>query len=79
MRLGLKLGEYPADFHIHPKVAALLKQRQEMALGKRPIDYGMAEALAFASLVTQRGSGSNERAGFAPRHLQSSSLLSHRC
>ena len=26
---------------------------QEMAQGKRPIDYGMAEALAFASLVKQ--------------------------
>jgi len=50
-RIGSKLCEYPAGFHIHPKVAALLKQRQEMAAGKRVIDYGMAEALAFASLV----------------------------
>ncbi len=72
-RLGMKLGEYPADFHIHPKVAALLKQRQEMAAGKRPIDYGMAEALAFASLVTSgvpiRMSGQDSRRGtFNHRH-----------
>jgi 2-oxoglutarate dehydrogenase E1 component len=72
-RLGLKLCEYPADFHIHPKVAALLKQRQEMAQGKRPIDYGMAEALAFASLVTSgvpiRMSGQDTRRGtFNHRH-----------
>ena len=72
-RLGLKLCEYPADFHIHPKVAALLKQRQEMALGKRPVDYGMAEALAFASLVTSgvpvRMSGQDSRRGtFNHRH-----------
>jgi 2-oxoglutarate dehydrogenase E1 component len=72
-RLGLKLCEYPADFHIHPKVAALLKQRQEMALGKRLIDYGMAEALAFASLVTSgvpiRMSGQDSRRGtFNHRH-----------
>jgi 2-oxoglutarate dehydrogenase E1 component len=72
-RLGLKLGEYPAEFHIHPKVAALLKQRQEMAQGKRPIDYGMAEALAFASLVTDgvpiRMSGQDSRRGtFNHRH-----------
>jgi 2-oxoglutarate dehydrogenase E1 component len=72
-RLGLKLGEYPAGFHIHPKVAALLKQRQEMALGKRAIDYGMAEALAFASLVTNgvpiRMSGQDTRRGtFNHRH-----------
>jgi len=72
-RLGMKLGEYPKDFHIHPKVAALLKQRQEMASGKRPIDYGMAEALAFASLVTGgvpiRMSGQDTRRGtFNHRH-----------
>ena len=73
IRLGLKLGEYPAAFHIHPKVAALLKQRQEMALGKRLIDYGMAEALAFASLVSSgipvRMSGQDSRRGtFSHRH-----------
>ncbi len=72
-RLGLKLGEFPTDFHIHPKVAALLKQRQEMATGKRPIDYGMAEALAFASLATSgvpiRMSGQDTRRGtFNHRH-----------
>lgn len=72
-RLGLKLGEYPEGFHIHPKVASLLKQRQEMGAGKRPIDYGMAEALAFASLVTSgvpiRMSGQDTRRGtFNHRH-----------
>jgi 2-oxoglutarate dehydrogenase E1 component len=72
-RLGSKLCEYPAGFHIHPKVASLLKQRQEMALGTRPIDYGMAEALAFASLVTSgvpiRMSGQDSRRGtFNHRH-----------
>jgi 2-oxoglutarate dehydrogenase E1 component len=72
-RLGTQLGQYPPDFHIHPKVAALLKQRQEMAAGKRPIDYGMAEALAFATLVTGgvpiRMSGQDSRRGtFNHRH-----------
>jgi 2-oxoglutarate dehydrogenase E1 component len=72
-RLGSKLAEYPAGFHIHPKVASLLKQRKEMAEGKRLIDYGMAEALAFASLVTQsvpvRMSGQDSRRGtFNHRH-----------
>src|SRR5579862_5255709 len=45
------LTTYPADFHIHPKVKKLLEQRAEMGTGKRPVDYGMAEAMAFASLV----------------------------
>jgi 2-oxoglutarate dehydrogenase E1 component len=72
-RLGTKLCEYPEGFHIHPKVAALLKQRQEMAEGKRALDYGMTEALAFASLVTAcvpvRMSGQDSRRGtFSHRH-----------
>ena len=46
-----RLTTYPAGFHIHPKVKKLLEQREEMGTGKKPLDYGMAEALAFASLV----------------------------
>ena len=46
-----RLTTYPEGFHIHPKVKKLLEQRQEMGTGKKPLDYAMAEALAFASLV----------------------------
>ena len=46
------LTSYPADFAIHPKVKKLYAERVEMAEGKRPFDYGAAELLAFASLVT---------------------------
>jgi 2-oxoglutarate dehydrogenase E1 component len=49
--LAERLTRYPDDFHIHPKVKKLLEQRLEMGRGSRPVDYGMAEALAFASLV----------------------------
>jgi 2-oxoglutarate dehydrogenase E1 component len=42
---------YPADFAIHPKVKRLLEQRLEMGRGTRPVDYGMAEALAFGTLL----------------------------
>jgi 2-oxoglutarate dehydrogenase E1 component len=45
------LTAYPEGFHVHPKVKKLYEQRLEMAAGKRPFDYGMAELLAFASLV----------------------------
>jgi 2-oxoglutarate dehydrogenase E1 component len=67
------LTTYPADFHIHPKVKKLLEQRAEMGTGKRPVDYGMAEALAFASLVKAgvpvRLSGQDSRRGtFNQRH-----------
>ena len=68
-----RLTTYPADFHIHPKVKKLLEQRAEMGNGKRPVDYGMAEALAFASLVKSgthvRMSGQDSRRGtFNQRH-----------
>ncbi len=67
------LTSYPADFHIHPKVQKLLEQRREMGYGKRPLDYGMAEALAFGSLALQgtpiRLSGQDSRRGtFNQRH-----------
>jgi 2-oxoglutarate dehydrogenase E1 component len=51
--VGETLSSYPPGFHIHLKVKKLLEQRSEMAGGKRAIDYGMAEALAFGSLVKQ--------------------------
>jgi 2-oxoglutarate dehydrogenase E1 component len=65
--LGSKLTSYPEGFHVHPKVKKLLEQRAEMSLGKRAVDYGMAEALAFASLVKTgvpvRLSGQDSRRG----------------
>jgi len=68
-----KLTTYPADFHIHPKIKRLLQQRAEMGAGKRTVDYGMAEALAFASLLKQgtpvRMSGQDTQRGtFNQRH-----------
>ena len=44
-----RLTSDPDGFHIHPKVKKLLEQRAEMGNGKRDVDYGMAEALAFGS------------------------------
>ena len=68
-----KLTTYPSGFHIHPKVKKLLEQRAEMGAGQRDVDYGMAEALAFASLVKAgipiRMSGQDSRRGtFNQRH-----------
>lgn len=67
------ITSYPSDFNIHPKVAKLLEQRREMGEGKKPLDYGMAEALAFGSLVTHgipvRLSGQDSKRGtFNQRH-----------
>ncbi len=71
--VGEALVSYPAGFHIHAKVKKLLEQRLEMARGKRAIDFGMAEALAFGSLLDQgvpvRLTGQDTRRGtFNQRH-----------
>ncbi len=67
------LIRYPADFNIHAKVKKLFEQRAEMGTGKRPFDYGMAELVAFASLLEQgtpvRLTGQDsERGTFNQRH-----------
>ncbi len=49
--LAIGLTNYPNGFHIHPKVKKLFEQRVEMGAGSRPFDYGMAELVAFASLL----------------------------
>ncbi len=71
--LTRKLVHYPTDFHIHPKLRKLFEQRLEMGEGRRPIDYGMAELLAFASLLEAgtpiRMSGQDSQRGtFNQRH-----------
>jgi 2-oxoglutarate dehydrogenase E1 component len=63
----------PEGFHVHPKIVKLLEQRAEMGNGKRPIDYGYAEALAFGSLLRHgtplRLSGQDTQRGtFNQRH-----------
>lgn len=68
-----KLTSYPSDFAIHPKVKKLLEQRSAMGAGKTLVDYGMAEALAFGSLLAEgvpvRLSGQDSKRGtFNQRH-----------
>ncbi len=67
------LTTYPRQFHIHPKIKKLLEQRREMGRGERLFDYGMAEALAFGSLLLKgtpvRLTGQDSQRGtFNQRH-----------
>ena len=67
------IGGAPEGFHVHPKLVKLLEQRREMGHGKRAVDYGMAEALAFGSLLAEgmpvRLTGQDTRRGtFNQRH-----------
>ena len=69
------LTRLPADFHPHPKIARGLELRRQMARGEKPLDWAAGEALAFASLATQRirirMSGQDSTRGtFSHRHAR---------
>lgn len=49
--LAGKIAAVPDGFHVHTKLKRMLEQRAEMAGGKRAIDWGTAETLAFGSLL----------------------------
>ena len=71
--LGRRICSPPPGFHVHPKVAQGLALRREMADGARPVDWGMAEALAIGSLLEEgvgvRLTGQDTRRGtFNHRH-----------
>ena len=69
-----KITKYPSDFKANPKIIQLLKKRSEMvASNKAEIDWAMAEALAFGSILNDgkdiRFSGQDSRRGtFSQRH-----------
>jgi 2-oxoglutarate dehydrogenase E1 component len=71
--LTTALTTAPAGFHMHPKVAKLMEQRVEMGSGRKPLDYGMAELLAYSALLKSgtpvRLSGQDSQRGtFNQRH-----------
>jgi 2-oxoglutarate dehydrogenase E1 component len=72
-RLSERITSVPEDFKLHPSVARVIEARRQMAAGKLPVDWGMAETLAYASLVSNgydvRLSGQDSARGtFAHRH-----------
>ena len=50
-RLGQRLTEMPANFALHPRVQKVIEDRKLMTAGKLPLDWGMAENLAHATLL----------------------------
>ena len=72
-RLAERLQQLPTGFELHPRVARVMDDRRKMAAGALPVDWGFAEALAFASLLHDgysiRISGQDsERGTFFHRH-----------
>ncbi|MGU9951744.1 MAG: 2-oxoglutarate dehydrogenase E1 component [Gammaproteobacteria bacterium WSBS_2016_MAG_OTU1] len=71
--LSEKISTLPANFTPHAQLKKLVALRSEMAKGKRPLDWGMGENLAYAALLQNgcdvRLSGQDcGRGTFAHRH-----------
>jgi 2-oxoglutarate dehydrogenase E1 component len=71
--LNERLLTWPSDFSPHPRLAKQLERRRDAMNGEASIDWGLAEALAFASLLTEgvpvRITGQDvERGTFSHRH-----------
>jgi 2-oxoglutarate dehydrogenase E1 component len=49
--LAQKITEVPDNFRLHPRVQKIIDDRRLMAAGELPLDWGMAEHLAFATLL----------------------------
>ena len=68
-----KTSNVPTGFHVNKKIARVLEDRREMAIGKTRLDWAAGEALAFGSLSIEghplRLSGQDvERGTFSHRH-----------
>ena len=46
------MDRVPVDVELHPRVAKIYDDRRKMAAGELPMDWGFAETLAYASLLT---------------------------
>ncbi|MGO9443802.1 MAG: 2-oxoglutarate dehydrogenase E1 component, partial [Thiobacillaceae bacterium] len=46
------LTTVPDDFALHPRVQKVVDDRRQMGVGQLPMDWGMAENLAYASLLS---------------------------
>jgi len=51
VKLAERLTGIPANFTLHPRVQKVIDDRRLMGAGKLPVDWGMAENLAYATLL----------------------------
>ncbi len=49
--LSRELTKIPNGFTLHPRVARVITDREKMAAGEIPIDWGFAELMAYGSLL----------------------------
>lgn len=71
--LAQRLTDIPVTFQLHSRIQKIIDDRRKMGQGELPLDWGMAENLAYASLLKDgyplRISGQDcERGTFFHRH-----------
>ncbi len=71
--IGQTINTVPKGFNLNPKIVGLLARRAKMVEGEAAVDWAMAEALAFGSLIREgtsvRISGQDTvRGTFSQRH-----------
>jgi 2-oxoglutarate dehydrogenase E1 component len=71
--LIVQANTVPEGMHAHRKIERLMAERREMATGKQPVDWAVAEQMAWATLVLEgtrvRISGQDTARGtFSHRH-----------
>jgi len=74
VQLDRELHHWPSDFTVNPKLARQLEKRSHLVQENGNLEWAHAEALAFASLLTEavpiRMTGQDvERGTFSQRHL----------
>ncbi len=52
-KLARSITTVPEDFTLHSRVAKIMDDRRQMGEGKLPLDWGMGETMAYATLVMQ--------------------------
>ena len=72
-QLAQRLTDLPEGFRLHPRVEKIIADRRLMGNGELPLDWGMAESLAYAALLKEgypvRLSGQDSSRGtFFHRH-----------
>jgi 2-oxoglutarate dehydrogenase E1 component len=51
--LAKKINTLPETLQLHPRVAKIYEDRRKMMAGEQPMDWGFAENLAYATLLTE--------------------------